>query len=116
MNSFHKILVVSSLLFFICLQQYESKKELVSFSQTEKKTSFNQRKVTNFYLIQPSSITIPAIEISSKSSLFDWNSILTSSLLIVNNRNTTAVKAFIQKSIDCIATVSFLLYPVHYFW
>jgi hypothetical protein len=116
MNSFRKILLVSGLLFLFCLLQQESKKEDLFIFQKENNASFDQNKIHDSYCIQPTTIVTSAIENNIHSSFFDWHAILALPLFIINNTYATAVKAFTQKSINYIAAVSFLLFPVHYFW
>lgn len=115
MTFLRKIIMLSGLLFLFCLAQSENKSQNVSIVETQKDSNLRQQFVSSSCFIQPTTVHFTAISKRLLTPNFVLFTALFSTLALVTNEEVIA-KAFSSKSINRVPTVSFLLFPVHYFW
>jgi len=115
MNFFRKIVLLSGILFLFCLAQSENKSQNISILETQNDSYLRQNHVNSSYFIQPATAYFTVISSQLQTPCF---ALLTAVFFTLRHVNTSEVakKAFSFKSINRVPTVSFLLYPVHYFW
>jgi hypothetical protein len=115
MTFLRKIVLLSGLLFLFCLVQSENKSQNISIAETQKDTYLHQKLLNSSYFIQTTKVHLTAISKRFHTPSFTLFTVLFFTLDLANNEGVAA-KAFSSKSINRVAKVSFLLYPVHYFW
>lgn len=115
MTFLRKIIMLSGLLFLFCLAQSENKSQNVSIVETQKDANLRQQFVSSSCFIQPKTVHFTAISKRLLTPIFALFTAFFSTLQLVTNEEVIA-KAFSSKSINRVPTVSFLLFPVHYFW
>lgn len=115
MTFLRKIVLLSGLLFLFCLAQSENKSQNVSIEATQKATNLQQQFVNSSYFIQPTTVHFTGLSNRFHTPNFAIFSALFFTLKIVKTEEVVA-KAFSSKNINRIPFVSFLLFPVHYFW
>jgi hypothetical protein len=98
-----------------CLAQNEDKRQSISIIETQKDANLRQQFVSSSCFIQPPTVHFAAISKRLLTPIFALFTALFSTLQLVTNEEVIA-KAFSSKSINRVPTVSFLLFPVHYFW
>lgn len=115
MDFLRKIIILSGLLFLFCLAQSENKSQSVSILETQKDSNLRQQFANSSCFIQPTTFHFTAISNRFDTPSFALFTALFFALALVNNEEIIA-KAFSSKSINRVPRVSFLLFPVHYFW
>jgi hypothetical protein len=115
MTFLRKIIMLSGLLFLFCLAQSENKSQSVSIVETQKDSNLRQQFVSSSCFIQPPTVHFTEISNRFHSPSFALFTALFFTLKLATNEEVVA-KAFSSKSINRVPTVSFLLFPVHYFW
>lgn len=115
MTYLRKIVLLSGILFLFCLAQNEDKRQSISILETQKDANLLQQFVNSSLFIQSQTVHFTAISNRFHSPSFALFTALFFSLKLTTNEEVVA-KAFSSKSINRIPTVSFLLFPVHYFW
>ena len=115
MTFLRKIVLLPGILFLFCLAQNEDKRQSISIIETQKDANLRQQFVSSSCFIQPPTVHFTAISKRLLTPIFALFTALFSTLQLVTNEEVIA-KAFSSKSNNRVPTVSFLLFPVHYFW
>ncbi|MFY8110452.1 MAG: hypothetical protein ACOVKP_00455 [Flavobacterium sp.] len=108
-----KIVLFSVFLF--CLAKGENKSQSVAITATQEESNLQQHLSNASFFIQPTTVDFTVVSQRIYTPSFALYSVVYFTLSLATTE-AVAAKAFSFKSINRVPSVSFLLFPVHYFW